>query len=517
MLRDGPAVAVYALCADSQGMSECRGVCEVVSFGLADQPKQQAQPACYLDLAATDSLLVAGGPQSGRTTFARALITGLVTRFRPDQAHLYVVEHQPGGLSDYAGLPHCGGVFAPAEPDRIRRLVTWLDQESQRRAASRLARGGQTDPVIVVVIDGWEQFENRADPALADSSLGPTLRDVIKSGAPRGIHIVPIGGQEMMSGKVPALCHQRLLLPFPNEDTRRVHLRTGMASPPHLPGRAIDAANGRHVQICLPTTTAAGLASSVDTDYDPCRLPRRFPPLPDRVTVADLALPQPPPSPTWIPLGIGGPDTTTVGIDLFETGPHLLFISGPPGSGRTTAVVTLARTLRRAGIAVLAVAPPQSPLRRMLADDDGTRVVVAGALADSALRETAAAFGDRYAVLLDDADRITVQRAKQGFGDTPTLLDEIAHPAQHGRRALILAADATPILSGQRRSLAKVTNEILMSGTRILLTPGKRGDARELGMTLEPDQYFTRPPARGYLATTGAPTLIQLAAIDYSK
>ena len=29
-------------------------------------------------------------------------------------------------------------------------------------------------------------------------------------------------------------------------------------------------------------------------------------------------------------------------------------------------------------------------------------------------------------------------------------------------------------------------------------------------MALEPDQYFTRPPGRGYLASTGVPTLIQL-------
>src|SRR5436190_1758133 len=77
------------------------------------------------------------GPQSGRTTFARALITSLATRFRPGQAHFYVVEHQPGGLAEYSALPHCGGVFSPAEPDRIRRLVGWLEAETQRRAGAR--------------------------------------------------------------------------------------------------------------------------------------------------------------------------------------------------------------------------------------------------------------------------------------------------------------------------------------------------------------------------------------------
>lgn len=487
-----------------------------VPFGLADVPEEQAQPACHLDLAASAHLMVAGGPQSGRTTFARALITSLATRFRPDQVHLYIVEHHPAGLSEYAALPHCGGVFSPAEPDRIRRLVGWLAEETRRRAAARFDAGGQDNPAIVLVVDGWAQFENRADPSLADVSLGPTLREVMTIGAPLGVHIVPIGGQDLLTGKVPALCNQRLLLPFPNEDTRRAHLRGGMASPPPVPGRAIDAGSGHHVQICQPSASAAELAAAATAHdpatVDPGRLPVLFASLPVQVEVAGLPLPQPPPAPSWMPIGVGGRELATIGIDLFDAGPHLMFIAGPAGSGRTTAIATLARLLSWNGIGVLALAPPQSPLSRLLADEEGIRVIATATIEDTALREAAGPFGDRrYAVLLDDADRITVQATKQGFSESPTLLDEIGQPAQFGRRALIIAANATPILSGSRKSLAKVTNETLQNGARLLLTPAKRADARELGMTLEPDQYFTRPPGRGYLATTGAPTLIQLA------
>ena len=370
-----------------------------------------------------------------------------------------------------------------------------------------------------MVVDGWEQFESRADPVLADVSLGPTLREVIALGAPLGVHIVPMGGQDLLTGKVPALCSQRLLLPFANEEIRRVQLRSGMTTPPLIPGRAIDAATGRHVQICLPGPSGAEFAAGVMAAHDrgsldPRWLPRRFPSLPARIDVTQLPLPAPPPSPSWIPLGIGGPDVATVGIDVFDADPHLMFISGPPGSGRTTAIATLARLLSWNGIDVIAVSTPQSPLRHMLEGEDGIRVVVAAAVDDSELRGAAETFGDgRYAVLLDDADRITVQATKQGFSDSPTLLDEIASPAQAGRRALILAGDVTPILAGHRRSLAKVTNEILISGSRLLLSPTKRKDARDLVMSLEPDQYFTRRPGRGYLATTGAPTLIQLAMV----
>ncbi|HTQ90432.1 MAG TPA: AAA family ATPase, partial [Streptosporangiaceae bacterium] len=412
---------------------------------------------------------------------------------------------------------HCGGVFSPVEPDRIRRLVEWLEEETQRRAAARFGPGKLDEPFIVVVVDGWEQFESRADPLLADVSLGPTLREVIALGAPLGVHIVPMGGQELLTGKVPALCSQRLLLPFPNEEIRRAQLRSGMTTPPAIRGRAIDAATGRHVQVCLPGPSSAEFSADVAATHepgslDPRRLPKQFPSLPARIDVAQLPLPAPSPPPSWIPLGIGGPDVATIGIDLFDADPHLMFISGPQGSGRTTAIATLAKLLSWNGIDVITVSTPQSPLRHMLEGEDGIRVMFAATVDDSELREAAEPFGHgRYAVLLDDADRITMQATKQGFSDSPTLLDEIASPAQAGRRALILAGDVTPILAGHRRSLAKVTNEILMSGSRLLLSPTNRKDARDLVMSLEPDQYFTRRPGRGYLATTGAPALIQLA------
>jgi S-DNA-T family DNA segregation ATPase FtsK/SpoIIIE len=486
-----------------------------VPFGLTDVPEHQAQPPTYLDLAANGGLMVAGGKQSGRTTFARALITSLATRFRPDEVHLYVVEHRPAGLSEYAALPHCGGVFSPAEPDRIRRLVGWLEVEKERRSADRLSISDQDNPAIVLVVDGWEQFETRAKLELMTVSLGPALREVMQVGAPLGMHIVPIGGQELVNGKVADLCNQRLLLTFPNESIRRPTLH-GAKIPSPLPGRAIDAETGRHIQICTPGVSGAELVDSVVADYElavggPARLPRQFPSLPPRVGVEELALPSPLPTQAWIPLGLGGPDVSTIGLDLFDAGPHLMLISGPSGSGRTTAIASLARLLRRRGVGVLTIAPPRSPLTRMLADDD-VHHIAAASVEDSDLREAAGSFGGRYAVLLDDADSLLVLAAKQGFGEAPTLLDDIARPSELGHRALIIAGDATPILSGSRRFLARPATEALDTGFRLLLTPKDRADARQLKMgSLEPDQYFTGIPGRGYLASDGAPTLIQLA------
>lgn len=281
---------------------------------------------------------------------------------------------------------------------------------------------------------------------------------------------------------------------------------------PARPARARDRRSYGTPRADLPARSAPADLTSRFTGVDPTRLPRRFPALPTRITLGELCLPEPPPSPTWIPLGLGGPDHGTVGIDLIE-GAHLLLLSGPPGSGRTTATAALAHSLRRAGIGVLALAPPRSPLPALLPDDPGVRVLTGVSHKDADLREAAEAFGDGpFALLLDDADHITVLPTQQGFADASTLLDEIARLSARGRRALVLSADATPVPTGFPGPPARLINTVVATGHRLLLAPAGRTTAAAHGITLEPDQYFTAPPGRGYLTAGGrTPVLVQLA------
>ena len=337
-----------------------------------------------------------------------------------------------------------------------------------------------------------------------------------------GVHVVAIGGQDLINGRLPGLYSRRLLLPFPNEEIRRQHASSRAVSPPLLPGRALDAGTGQHVQICRPGRDAADLtaASPLPRPDLPQRsdgpsrsvLPQRFPSLPVRVAAGALAVPDPPPSPTWIPIGVGGTAGSTIGVDLVDAGPQLVLVSGPAGSGRTTAAATLAAGLRRAGLGVLAIAPPRSPLPGLLPDDAGVRVIRGTTLKDADLRDAATEFGDgQYAVVVDDCEQITVTPSQEGFVDAPTLLQEIASPGALGRQALVLCGDALPILAGQRRALSRVVNEVMTDGVRVLLTPTSPATAREHGIPLEPDQFFAGPPGRGYLTTGRVVDLIQLA------
>jgi S-DNA-T family DNA segregation ATPase FtsK/SpoIIIE len=151
----------------------------------------------------------------------------------------------------------------------------------------------------------------------------------------------------------------------------------------------------------------------------------------------------------------------------------------------------------------------------MLPDDDGVRMVTGSTVKDGELREAAAAFGDgQYAVVVDDCDQVTLVATEDGYSEEPTLLADIAEPGALGHRALVLCGDAVPILTGQRRSMMRVANEIMTSGSRILLTPTSSAVAREHGLTLEPDQLFAGPPGRGYLASGRSVEPVHLAVPD---
>ncbi|MBB5080658.1 FHA domain-containing protein [Nonomuraea endophytica] len=414
----------------------------LVPYGLADDPAHQAQPVAALDLRGTDRLLVAGRTGSGRTTFARTLISALTRH----PAWIYAIEDKPGELAAYT--THCGAVVSPGEPDRIRRVFTWLAGEAERRLAA-----GPGDPLIVLVVDGWERFE-RPDAR----SLMRILRRLVTRGPSVGIHTVAAGRRDNV------LFSRRLLLGH------------------GPPGRAADAATGQAVQIAVPAEPRTPLTAA-----------RPFPPMPGSVEPGELG------RVTGLAIGMGGQDVTTIGLDPLGAGPHAVLVSGPPGSGRSAAALLIAGALLERGVDVLVIAPPGSPVAALA----GARVLTGTAFSDEELR-AAVAGRQRFAVVVDDFEQVAVTAA-----DRPTLLDEAA--SSLGAHVLVLAGDATQILEGRPHPLAAVVTEVFRSGARVVLNPRDRAAALIHGLVLENDEHVSGPPGRGYLSVSGRTVLVQLA------
>ncbi len=72
----------------------------------------------------------------------------------------------------------------------------------------------------------------------------------------------------------------------------------------------------------------------------------------------------------WALAGVGGDSLTAYGPDLASGTAPAFVVAGPPGSGRSTTLVNIARSLLASGTQLVLATPKPSPLRR-LADRDG--------------------------------------------------------------------------------------------------------------------------------------------------
>jgi S-DNA-T family DNA segregation ATPase FtsK/SpoIIIE len=197
-------------------------------------------------------------------------------------------------------------------------------------------------------------------------------------------------------------------------------------------------------------------------------------------------------------------DLRTVGFARVS-GQRRLVVVGPPGSGRTTALVTLAQGL-------LATGRPIVTLGSTLSAQPGLRRFIGGADPMAMLRRTDPEDPDRLvearrahqdlAVLVDDAER---------FDGTPlgAVLREITRLADEDD-GWILAVTNPSAAEGRTSALV---SDLARGGAGVVLQ--SRPGAHVLGVTL-PNRPLSRPdpPGRGWLVSARSAQRIQMAAPD---
>ncbi|MEV7524146.1 type VII secretion protein EccCa [Streptomyces sp. NPDC091371] len=184
----------------AQGYTRPGGL--VVPLGLVDKPFEQRREVLYRDFSgAAGHMLVVGGPQSGKSTLMRTLISAFALTHTPREVQFYGLDFGGGGLSAVAGLPHVGGIASRLDPERVRRTVSEVagilgrreeffranDIDSigtyrRRRAAGDLP--GEPWGDVFLVIDGWGGFRGEYE------GLEQVVTDVAARGLGYGIHVV---------------------------------------------------------------------------------------------------------------------------------------------------------------------------------------------------------------------------------------------------------------------------------------------------------------------------------------
>ena len=327
-----------------------------LAFGVADDPDNQAQPVVAFNPDKEGNLAVFGASGSGKSVFLRtiALAAGF-TRGGP--CHVYGIDFGNHALSMLESLPHVGSIVPGADHERLTRLLMFLRETIDDRAVRysrasaatvtdfRLLASAPDESRIVVLLDGLTAFR-------AAYETGGKVRwlDLFTSlaadGRPVGVHfVISVDQRTGMSSSLAAAVQRRLVLRMAHPDDYSFLGVAGdvlsLASPP---GRGL--LGGAEIQCAVLGGTSEVMAQSraVSAFGDAVRKTglSEAPPirsLSDRVLMSNL--------PAEIEgrpvLGVG---STTLSALPFE--PRGSFVvTGPSGSGRTTSLASLARSLHR--------------------------------------------------------------------------------------------------------------------------------------------------------------------------
>ncbi|HZE49155.1 MAG TPA: type VII secretion protein EccCa, partial [Jatrophihabitantaceae bacterium] len=328
-------------------------------IGLIDKPYEQRRDPMWLDLA-TSHFLVAGAPQSGKSTVLRTLVSSLSLTHTPEQVQFYCLDFGGGTLTGLAELPHVGSVATRLEPDRLRRTVAEIttmvnhreqvftqyrvdSMASYRRmvAAGTVPKDGFGD--VFLIVDGWGIVRSDYE------ALETQITQLAARGLGFGVHVV-LSIQRWMELR-PALrdlISSRLELRLGDPSESDVDRRAAANVPAGKPGRGLSPGK---LQFLSALPRIDGDPSAETLSEGVAAMAKRVagawsgPSAPDvRLLPADLpvtALPQIDMTRAAVPVGLDEDTLSPVYVD-FDSEPHFMVI-GDVESGKSNLLRVIAR------------------------------------------------------------------------------------------------------------------------------------------------------------------------------
>lgn len=358
-------------------------------YGLQDLPAEQEQEPAALDLRLDGHLLAIGAPRSGRSQLLRTLATSAAGAHSCADLHVFGIDCGNGALLPLSQLPHCGAIVSRTQTERAARLLGRIAVELERRQGL-LADGGFADiseqrmaapaadrlPHLLLLIDRWEGFTSTLGE-LDGGLLQDTVMTVLREGASVGVHAVITGDRSLGQGRISSLTESRIAFRMADRgDFSLVSLNQRSLPDQIAPGRAFRAETGTEMQVALLSDDASGPGQAAaiaamaevtrdrDRDVPTSGRPFRVDILPSSITFEDtIALADAPLRPLQAIVGVGGDELSAVVVDLSRA--PAFIVAGPQRSGRSTALLAMARSLLSVGTRVLVLAPRPSRLHEL--------------------------------------------------------------------------------------------------------------------------------------------------------
>jgi len=444
----------------------------------------------------------------------------LAQRNTPDALHIYALDFATRGLQPLAALPHSGTVVSGDDIERVQRLIVTIEREIARRKSQFAAVGastlteyqrlaaGATLPRIIVLLDGYGGFTSTFDKV----DFGEWIERVgrlVGDGRPLGIHWVITADRRAAVGlTLLTTVGSRVILRMADDDEYsslglNARLAKGTALPP---GRGFVGATVE-VQVAVIGNEVSGDGQAASVEAVGQSLAARFPDanvpriasLPLEISVSDLI----DPGGYQVAVGIGQSTLATVSIGLRDGN---LLIAGPNRSGRSTALLSMARSLRRStpGAELYAFLPRRSPLSIA----DFWQGCARGATeADELAAELFDLLGERdgsespIVIFIDDGSELADSPADRA-------LEKIVRGGRDAAIHVIGAAESASAL----RCYAGWLPEIRKDRRGLILNPDPDIDGDLVGVRLPRRTGGGMPPGRGYLVLDGVVELVQSAS-----
>ncbi|GAB3128540.1 FtsK/SpoIIIE domain-containing protein [Glaciibacter psychrotolerans] len=333
-----------------------------IVLGLIDEPHLQRQAPYVIDLRELGNVAIYGGAGSGKTT---ALLTVAVASIAADpHTQIYGIDAGGGRLMTLTTLSNTGDIVPAEEKDRVVRLLGMLKAVAGERAAAK-----HESPPILLLIDGFAAFRDTYEHLGGGSTPFADLIEITRAGRNVGMHVVFTcersgGFPQSLAATIP----ERLVLRLPAESDYQ-SLNVSPAIFDGAPaGRAVRIGTEEEIQWALPgasedpadTETALALLQLQQQQMGIVK-PADVPEIPNLIARADISASDS----SSVPFAI---DTVSF-LPIAAPTEGLLLVTGPAGSGRSTAVKSLleafAEQARASGqpLDALLISPRRSALR----------------------------------------------------------------------------------------------------------------------------------------------------------
>jgi S-DNA-T family DNA segregation ATPase FtsK/SpoIIIE len=332
-----------------------------VPVGVVDRPFDQLRDLLMADLSGSGGHVgIGGGPQSGKSTLVRTLITSLALTHTPREVQFYCLDFGGGTLSGLADLPHVGGITSRLDTERVNRTIAevtgliarrerqfteWgvdsMAELRQRRAAGEFPDEPFGD--VFLVVDGWSTVRQDF------MDLIPVFTLIAARGLNFGVHLIVASTRwGEISGGLRDQLGTRFELRLGDPVDSVINMRVA-GTVPKVPGRGLTDSQ-LHFLTALPRIDGVGSSADLRTGISsltkaiagawsgPSAPPVRM--LPHMLDAASLPAPE---GDLRVALGIEEQELSPLWHD-FDESPHLI-VAGDAETGKTNLLKLLAKAV----------------------------------------------------------------------------------------------------------------------------------------------------------------------------